>query len=104
VASSPQIFGIQQSDLLAAAGIALLQVKNGRGLTLPEMAYVMGRSDDQVARYIAGDSEMGFIAWNRACDAWPELAERMNETAADRELRRRQRVLDLEAPRKDKAA
>jgi hypothetical protein len=95
MASAPQISGFQQSDLLAAAGIALLQVKNTRGLTLPEMAYVMGRSDDQVARYIAGDSEMGFIVWNRACDAWPELTERMNETATEREMRRRQRVLDL---------
>lgn len=95
MATSPQIFGEPQSDLLAAAGTALLQVKNARGLTLPEMAYVMGRSDDQVARYIAGDSEMGFIVWNRACFAWPELVDRMNETAAEREMRRRQRVLDL---------
>lgn len=100
MASAPQIFGIHQGDLLAATGTALLQVKNARGLTLPEMAYVMGRSDDQVARYIAGDSEMGFIAWNRACDAWPELAERMNETATERDMRRRQRVLDLEQPAK----
>jgi hypothetical protein len=104
MASHPQIFGIQQSDLLAAAGTALLQVKNQRGLTLAEMAYLMGRSDDQVARYIAGDSEMSFITWNRACDAWPELVERMTETAAERDMRRRQRALDLDAPAKrDKA-
>jgi predicted transcriptional regulator len=104
MASNPQIFGIYQSDLLAAAGTALLQVKNQRGLTLTEMAQVMGRCDDQVARYIAGESEMGFITWERAKDAWPELFDRVNETAAERDLRRRQRVLDLEQPKRSAAA
>jgi predicted transcriptional regulator len=104
MATSPAIFGIYQSDLLAAAGTALLQVKNQRGLTLTEMAQVMGRCDDQVARYIAGESEMGFITWERAKDAWPELFDRVNETAAERDLRRRQRVLDLEQPKRSAAA
>jgi hypothetical protein len=103
--SAPQIFGNRQSDLLAAAGTALLQVKNSRGLTLPDMAYIMGRSDDQVARYISGDSEMGFITWERAKDAWPELKALMEETAADRAAKARQRALDLNLPtRRDKAA
>ena len=104
MATAPQIFGFQQSDLLAAAGTALLQVKNARDLTLPEMAYVMGRSDDQVARYIAGESEMGFVTWERAKQAWPELADRLNESAAERDFRRRQRLLDLEQPVKRKDA
>jgi predicted transcriptional regulator len=104
MATSPAIFGIYQSDLMAAAGTALLQVKNQRGLTLTEMAQVMGRCDDQVARYIAGESEMGFITWERAKDAWPELFDRVNETAAERDLRRRQRVLDLEQPKRSAAA
>ena len=104
MASAPQIFGNRQTDLLAAAGTALLQVKNSRGLTLQEMAYIMGRSDDQVARYISGDSEMGFVAWDRAKDEWPELSERFEETAAERELRRRQRALDLELPVRRSAA
>jgi hypothetical protein len=104
MASAPQIFGIQQTDLLAAAGTALLQVKNSRGLTLAEMSYVMGRSEDMVARYISGDSEMGFVAWERAKDEWPELSERMAETATERDLRRRQRALDLELPTRRSAA
>lgn len=104
MASSANIFGNPQSDILAAVGTALLQVKNSRDLTLPDMAYVMGRGDDMVAKYIAGDCEMGFLAWNRALKAWPELADRLEETAAEREFRRRQRALDLEQPAKRERA
>lgn len=59
-----------------------------------------------VAKYIAGEAEMGFIAWGRANDAWPELAEKVAETSAERALRARQRLLDLEFPtsRKERAA
>src|SRR5574338_264867 len=99
MASAPTIFGeSRQGDILAAVGTALLQVKNARELTLQDMAYVMGRGDDMVAKYIAGESEMGLIAWNRALKEWPEIADRLEESAAERELRRRQRVLDLDQP------
>ena len=64
----------------------------------------MGRGDDMVAKYIAGEAEMGFIAWGRANDAWPELAEKIAETTAERALRGRQRLLDLEFPASRKAA
>lgn len=106
MASAPQIFGIPLDDILASAGTALLQVKNARGLTLQGMAFVMRRSDDQVARYIAGDSEMGFITWSLAVEEWPELEERLKETAAERSLRARQRALALELPpaKRDRAA
>lgn len=108
MASAPIIFGIRTKrvdDVLADVGTVLLQIKNTRGLTLIEMAGVLGRGDDMVAKYIAGEAEMGFIAWNRALDEWPELADRLEETAVDREMRRRQRALDLELPtRKDRAA
>ncbi len=96
--SAPNIFGKRPDDILADVGTALLQVKNNRCLTLVEMAGVLNRGDDMVAKYIAGEAEMGFIAWNRAIDAWPELAERIEETAAERALRARQRALDLELP------
>ena len=69
------IFGKQPQEIQADVGTALLQIKNARGLTLIDMASVMGRGDDMVAKYIAGEAEMGFIAWGRANDAWPELAE-----------------------------
>lgn len=98
MASAPQIFGIPLGDFLGAAGTALLQVKNTRGLTLADMAFVMRRSDDQVARYIAGDSEMGFVTWSLAITEWPELEERLKESAAERAARARQRALDLELP------
>ena len=102
--SAPNIFGNRQADILEAIGTALLQVKNARGLTLSDMAYVLGRGDDMVAKYIAGDCEMGCIAWNRALNEWPELAERIEESEAERALRARQRALDLAAPAKRKVA
>jgi transcriptional regulator with XRE-family HTH domain len=103
--TAPIILGIPKRQMLGNAGTALLQVKNARGLTLSEMAEVMGRSDEAVAQYIAGEAEMGFTAWMRANDAWPELVERLNETAAERALRAKQRALDLDPPRRqDKAA
>jgi hypothetical protein len=104
--SEPTIFAKRPDDIQADVGTALLQIKNNRGLTLIDMASVMGRGDDMVAKYIAGEAEMGFIAWGRANDAWPELAEKIAETTAERDMRRRQRALDLEFPtsRKDRAA
>lgn len=101
MASAPIIFGIRNKDpdeVQRDVGTALLLIKNARGLTLIDMASVLGRGDDMVAKYIAGEAEMGFIAWLRANEAWPEFAERLEETAAERALRARQRALDLEAP------
>lgn len=108
MASSPQISGElirrPHRDILADVGTALLQVKNDHGLTLEDVADKIGRSDDQVARYIAGDHEMGVVAWLRAVDAWPEIADKLHETAAEREFRARQRQLDLETAARSKAA
>lgn len=94
--SAPQISGRSREHILGDIGTALLQIKNTRGLNLPDMADKIGRSDDQLARYIAGDMEMGVVAWLRANDEWPELADKIAETAAERALRARQRPLDLE--------
>jgi len=103
--SNPQIFGKRIDDVQADVGTALLQIKNRRGLTLIDMASKMGRSDDMIAKYIAGETEMGFVAWERAKDAWPELVDLVEETTADRAFRARQRALDLEPPeRRDRAA
>lgn len=107
--SAPTILGFQSKrpdDIQADVGAALLQIKNSRGLTLIDMASIMGRGDDMVAKYIAGEAEMGFIAWGRANEAWPELAEKVAETSTERAMRARQRLLDLEFPnsRKDRAA
>ena len=105
MASQPIIFGKRSDDVQADVGTALLQIKNNRGLTLIEMAGVIGRGDDMVAKYIAGEAEMGFIAWLRCNEAWPELQRIIEETATERALRARQRALDLEFPKsREKAA
>ena len=102
--AAPTIFGRSLDALQADVGTALLQIKNARGLTLIDMASTLGRCDDMVAQYIAGEAEMGFVAWLRANEAWPELAERLEETAAERAMRSRQRALDLDLPRRSQAA
>lgn len=104
MASAPTIFGKPSSQFLADLGTALLQIKNARGLTLTDMEYVLGRCDDMVAKYIAGEAEMGVLAWHRANEAWPELSDRLLETAAERSLRSRQRDLGLEQPPKQEKA
>ncbi len=93
-----------QSQLLKDAGCALLQVKNARGLTLDDMGVDIGVSREMVAQYIAGEAEMGFSKWLRATAAYPELAERIEETAAERSARSRQRPLDLNIPSQRSAA
>ena len=94
-----------RNDILADVGTALLQVKNARCLTLEEMGAQLHRTRESVSQYIAGEAEMGFITWERALDAWPELEERISETAAERALRAKQRSLDLELTRqREKAA
>jgi len=56
--------------LLAAIGTALLQIKNEDRLTLTDMGAILGRSDEMVAQYIAGEAEMGVTVWFRAQEAW----------------------------------
>lgn len=110
MASAPQISGLptisgkSNSCVLEDIGTALLQVKNARGLRLTDMAEKLRKSDDQLARYIAGEMEMGVVAWLRACEEYPELIDRVNETAAEKALRAKQRALDLELPTRRAAA
>lgn len=111
MASAPNFLGFHatgraRTEILDDIGDALGQIKRGRGLTADDMRIVFGlKVDDQVARYIAGEAEMGIIAWMRACEAWPELLEYLEESTAERALRGRQRALDLELPmRREKAA
>lgn len=105
MATSATILCRSPSQVLADVGTALLQIKNARGLTLDDMGCHLGVSREMAAQYIAGEAEMGFLKWLRANEAFPELAERIEETAAERALRARQRALDLELPtRREKAA
>lgn len=109
MASAPSFFGFltrPRSDVLDDIGEALGRVKRRRGLTAEDMRVVFGlKVDDMVARYIAGEAEMGIVAWMRALEAWPELATFLEENTAERALQGRQCALDLEFPmRRDKAA
>jgi hypothetical protein len=75
--TTPIILGKTQAEILGTVGIALLQVKNARHMTLDDMGSAIGRTDDMVSKYIAGEAEMGFVTWLRALAAWPELADKL---------------------------
>jgi AraC-like DNA-binding protein len=102
--SGPQICGKEDEQFLADLGTALLLIKNERLLTLGQMGRDLGCSEDQVARYIAAEAEMGVLRWRKAREKYPELDERMTETVAERTLRLKQRSLNLQAPLPDTRA
>jgi cyanate lyase len=102
--SAPTILGESKKDTLRAVGAALLQTKNANKLTLDGMAETMGRSDEAVAQYIAGEAEMGVTAWLRARKAWPDLEDRLTYhlmDEAEKAFRARQQSLTLPMPRPD---
>ncbi len=101
--SLPLIFGKQDREFLADLGTALLQIKNARGLTLVQMGYELGKVDDMVAKYIAGETEMGILTWKNAHAAWPELAAKLEETAAERAFAARQRALNFDTTKRSAA-
>jgi hypothetical protein len=86
-------------DVLARMGRA----KSDRRLTLQDMEDLLGKSDDQIGRYIAGD-DMPASVWMKALHIFPELADRFEETTAERAMQSRQVPLDLEEPAKPRAA
>lgn len=91
-------------DVLSRMGRALSRVKTDRRLTLQDMEDLLGKSVDQIARYIAGD-DMPASVWMKALHLFPELASRFDETTAERAAQSRQVPLDLDPPmRRDKAA
>jgi AraC-like DNA-binding protein len=96
--SDPQIRGKEDEQFLADLGTALLLIKNERLLTLGQMGRDLGCSEDQVARYIAAEAEMGILRWKQAHAKYPELQDRMTETVAERTFRLKQRELNLQAP------
>lgn len=76
--SASTILGQPQAEILGAIGVALLQAKTSRRLTLEDMGAQLGVSREMVAQYIAGEAEMGMVKWLRACAAWPELTDKLN--------------------------
>ena len=81
-------------DVLSRIGSALGRVKAARRLTLADMAEDIGRSEDQLARYISGE-EMPVSLWMKALSLWPELADKFEETTEERAAQSRQVTLDL---------
>jgi cyanate lyase len=105
--SAPTILGESKKDTLRAIGAALLQTKNANKLTLDEMAETMRRSDEAVAQYIAGETEMGVAAWLRAVKAWPDLEDRLTYhlmDEAEKAFRAKQRSLSLPMPAPEEIA
>jgi transcriptional regulator with XRE-family HTH domain len=81
-------------DVLQRIGGALGRVKRDRRMSLLDMAEKLGRSDDQLARYIAGE-DMPVSLWMKALSLWPELADKFGESVAERAAQSRQVPLDL---------
>lgn len=89
-------------DVLSRMGRALSRVKSDRRLTLQDMEDLLGKSDDQISRYIAGD-DMPASVWMKALHVFPELAERFEETTAERAMQSRQVPLELDEPKRSAA-
>lgn len=108
MASTPEVartsaVDFDRFDVLSRIGSALGRVKAARRLTLTDMEESLGKSEDQIARYIAG-GDMPVSVWMKALSLWPELADKFEETTTERALQGRQRSLDFEITRREKAA
>lgn len=58
------------SAVLDEIGEALTAIRRDDVLTFADMAAVLGKSEDQAAKYCAGSAEMGVIAYARARREW----------------------------------
>lgn len=97
------LYNRSQDEILRDVGTALLLVKNDRRLSLDEMGALIGVSRTMMAQYIAGEAEMGWLKWQKANEAFPELSERIAESATERAFRARQRALEFEAPKRGRS-
>lgn len=64
----PPVFSA--SSVLEAVGEELALIKRQDRLTYADLAAVIGRSEDQAAKYCEGSAEMGVIAYARAKREW----------------------------------
>lgn len=58
------------SAILDEAGAALTAIRRADSLTFADMAAILGKSEDQAAKYCAGSAEMGLVAYARAKREW----------------------------------
>jgi len=94
--SASIILGRLPSEIQAAMGLALLQIKCRHKLSLDDIGSIIGRTRESVSQYIAAEAEMGATCWLRATEMWPELTA-MVEDNLD-EAKTKQRSLNLLQP------
>lgn len=58
------------SDILEALGDALSRIRQEDRLTWSDLGRILGKSDDQAAKYADGTAEMGAVALFHAKAAW----------------------------------
>lgn len=58
------------SNVLNVVGEALSAIRRDDQLTFADMAAVLGKSEDQAAKYCAGSAEMGIVSFARALREW----------------------------------
>lgn len=58
------------SNALSAVAQALSEIKHADGLTWSDIGAVLGKSDDQAAKYAEGSATMDFITFGRARKEW----------------------------------
>lgn len=72
--TKPQIHGksrvLSASVILEKIGGDLAQIKSEDGLTWADVGRVLGKSEDQAAKYAEGSAEMGLTAFAFAKQAW----------------------------------
>lgn len=72
--SSPAIHGkrsvFSASNLLAAAGKALGEIKQDDKLTWVDVGAILGVSDDQASKYAEGTATMNFVTFYRGKREW----------------------------------
>jgi hypothetical protein len=69
-----QIHGVRAplsaSLILTTSGDALSRIRQEDRLTWADIGAVLGKSEDQAAKYADGSAEMGLVAFTRARQAW----------------------------------
>lgn len=58
------------SNILNVVGEELAAIKKAERLTYNDIAAVIGRSEDQAAKYCEGTAEMGIVAYANAARQW----------------------------------
>lgn len=88
---------VSASDMLNALGDSLSLIRQQDRLTWADVGAVLGKSDDQAAKYADGSATMDVVAFWRAREAWGSrftgLFDRLGEHASDTDDRHDQTVV-----------